>query len=355
MRGGCLAVLGLGLLLLLAGSASGAESAAVSRQTGKRAVVIWGDMRIHMTRDPMSAPVATPRCGDLVRMLGPRWKSQFQFEGDGVVGWASGKGVVVLATPHADARLLVAARNMEAPKHWAQPPNYEAAIALYSRLAALFPRSPYRPLALYRIGQCAEQVAAEASRKKSQEEAAKGQRERFDPTPPGRIELGDIGKWGVTFRWAHLGGHYYYPGDAYRRILREHGNSEWADEAAFALLKLTPTEVGEWEGFPEGALRDLDHWVGFTKRYPHSDVTPQALLEQVYLNRVLYEIYSKPTGQFADRQKASRRRSAAENLCRRISREFPGTEFAAEAEDALADLAEGRNAYLYPDGFDKGG
>lgn len=363
MRGGWLTVVGIGLLLLTPSWASDADSAEASGKTEKQAVVIWKDLGVTQTRDFRSPTVAEMHSGDIVRVLGPRWKRMFQVEARGVKGWVSGADVVVLHGPHADARLLVAARNIEAPKYWFDPPNYGAAIALYSRLVESFPRSPYRPLALYRIARCAEKVAAEETRTVQEEWVARSEEwtaqppgTRSDPAPSEREELRELAKWGVNFRLHHFGGHYYYLGDAYRTILREHGKSAWADEAAFALLKV---RLGEWEGHPEGPLEELDQWIEFTKKYPQSDLLAQALLEQVYLNRVLYEIYSwppgQPPGQFTHEQKASERRSAAENLCRRIVREFPATEFVAKAEDALAELAEGRNVYQFPDRFGRGG
>jgi len=346
------------LLLLVSGLGASANSVMVSRvgrEEPGRALVIWDDLRV---ADVSPVPPGTPektlaraRCGDILLTLGEYRRGRLRVQLDGVTGWAFANGVVDLSDPAADARLLAAAFDFESPGHWARDPNYGAAIALYSRHLELFPESQYRPLARYRFGQVADCLAVEATKAIRQAESAeRADSSRGDEARLEAVESEQLRKyerWGLVLKRSHLGGQCYYGGEAYRAVLAEYPQSQYADEASYQLLKLEREEVGEWEGHPEGPFEELRHWQAFLERYPGSDLRPKALLQVLYLQRVLYEIYlQSPTAEVRDESAAREHGEAAQELARRIMREYPGTRYAAEAETGLSELQHGEHVYI---------
>lgn len=316
--------------------------------TPDQAVVLW-EMRVYETSDLHSEVLTAVHCADLVTVVGPRERRQVRVRAGDVVGWVHTSGLVELSAQGADARLLFAAYEKEQPSHWSQEPDHLAALALYSRHMEFFPRSDYAALALYRFGQMGDRLAVEATR----EAERKLTREQKSPDAScvAWEGLEKYAKWGLGLDYSRLGGHYFYGGAAYRRVVEEHPESEWADDAAFRLLKLVRQRVGEWEGWPDEPLKELDLWREFIEKYPRGGLKPLALLEMVYINRALYEIYSHPRGDFADPEKASRHLEEARKLCQGIQREFARTIYAAQAEKNLAELAEGRHVYLFGPGI----
>lgn len=317
--------------------------------TADQAVVLW-EMDVAETAAFPPKVAGTLNCGDMVTVLGPREGRTVRVEANGATGWVHLEGLVALSAPGAEARLLAAADEKEMPSHWSRDPEHLAALALYSRHMELFPDSEYAALALHRFGQVADRLAVEVTREAEQQltEDEEGYvRSHSDPEG-----LEKCAKWGLTLDHSHLGGHYFYGGDAYRKVVEGHGDSEWADNAAFRLLKLVRERVGEWEGYPQEPLKELDLWAELLRKYPRSELKAQALLEMVYLNRVLHEIHSHSTEGFADPGKAERHLEAARTLCDSIRREFPRTISAARAERHLAELVEGRHVYLFGAGID---
>ena len=312
--------------------------------------VVLSEMRVKDKPGLDSKVLVIANCGDLVTVLGPRERRQLRVRAGDVVGWMYTSGVVELSAPGADARLLVAAHEKEMPSPWSREPDHLAALALYSRHIEFFPDSRYTALALYRFGQMGDRLAVEATREAKQQLSQ--EQKRYDRSYTNWEGLEKYTKWGLTLDYSHLGGHYFYGGAAYRRIVEEHADSKWADEAAFGLLKLVRERVGEWEGWPREPLKELDLWREFVKKYPRSELKPKALLEMVYLNRALYEIRSHSAQGFADPQKAKQHLEGARKLCETIQREFPRTIFAGQAEKNLAELAEGSHVYLFGAGID---
>lgn len=312
--------------------------------------VVMSEMRIWDQPGLDSKVLVTVHCGDLVTVLGPRERSRVRVKADDVIGWMYTSGLVALSTQGADARLLQAAHEKEQPPNPLHEPDHLAALALYSRHIEFFPDSEYAAFALYRFGQMGDRLAAEATKEAKRQ--LPREQERWDASSTDWEGLQKYTEWGLTLDYSHLGGHYFYGGAAYRRIVEKHARSEWADDAAFRLLKLVRERVGEWEGWPQEPLKELDLWTEFVEKHPRSELKPQALLEMVYLNRVLHEIHSHSAEGFADPEKAKRHLEEARKLCKSIQRGFPRTIFAARAEKNLAELAEGGHVYLFGAGLD---
>lgn len=343
----------LGLLLLVVAVALGVASDLSSDgpknpDRADQAVVLW-EMRVTETAALRAKVVATVDCGEMVTVLGPREERKARVKANGATGWVHLEGLVELSAPGADARLLAAAHEKEMPSHWSREPEHLAALALYSRHMEIFPDSEYAALALYRFGQAADRLAVEAIRE-AEQQLTQEQR-AYDRAYTDWQGLEKYAKWGLTFDYSHLGGYYFHGGAVYRKVAERHGDSEWADNAAFRLLELVGEQGGGWEGHPQEPLKKLDLWAEFVRKYPRSELKPEALLEMVYLNRVLHEIHSHSTAGFADPGKAERRLEAARTLCDTVRREFPSTIFAARAERHLAELAEGRHVYFFGAGI----
>jgi hypothetical protein len=350
--------LSLLVVALALGTAPGLYSDGLrSADSGDQAIVLV-EMRVLEGPKGGGQALATVHCGDMVTVLGPRENGRVRVETNGTPGWVILAGVVELSEAGADARLLAAAHEKEMPNHWSREPDHLAALALYSRHIELLPNSPYAALALHRFGKVADRLAVDFTREVNEAVDAAAQRDR-----PPVVELAKYRHleesasrkcqtWGLTFEYSHLGGHYFYGGDVYRKILERHGDSEWADDAAFGLLRLVRELVGEWEAHPQEPLKELDLWAEFMRTYPGSELKPEAMLEMVYLNRALHEIYSRSTEGFADSHKAEQHLAAARTLCGTTRRDFPRTIFAARAERHLAELAQGGHVYLFGAGID---
>jgi len=336
------------VLVAAVGGPLRAEELAASDRADQ-AVVLWG-MRVEEKRGLDSQVLATVNCADLVTVLAQPERGHSLVKAGDAVGWVHASGLVELSAQGADARLLLAAHEKEQPLHPSHEPDHLAALALYSRHLELFPDSEYAAFALYRFGQTADRLAAEAT--KDAERQLTREQKRYDACHTEWEGLKKYTEWGLTLDYSHLGGHYFYGGAAYRRIVEEHARSEWGDDAAFRLLRLARERVGEWEGWPQEPLKELGLWTEFVNQYPRSELRPQALLEMVYLNRVLHEIHSHSAQGFADHEKAKRHLEEARKLCKSIQGGFPRTIFAARAEKNLAELAEGGHVYLFGAGLD---
>jgi len=321
---------------------SAADATKAKAEKPQQAIVICDVTRLAAKPDVRAEAVASANCGDVITLLGDRYKDWLRVQTANTVGWLDEGLIVPLHAPAAPARLLVAARDTEEPppSRYGQPPLLNA-LALYSRFLQFFPKSEYEGFALYRYGQLADRLAVEATKKADQE--LRREAKRSDAALMGWKGLDQYKKWGLKFSPDHLGGEYRYDGQVYARILKDHPRSAWADNAAYALLRLS--RAIEWEGFPEGPLAELPKWQGFLRKYPESELAPLAQLEIGYLNRVLHEIYSYEK-KFASPTKARKYRQAAVGVFGRIRRQYAGTEFAAQAEKDLAELSQGRNVYL---------
>lgn len=311
-----------------------------------RGVVIRDTTDIRVQSDksrPGARKLGTLGCGEVVHMLGEREGLQVKVQARGLTGWVYEDRVVSLSGSCPAARLMIAAREWEEPKFPARGRNDLFALALYSRLLELFPDSRYRPLALWRFGQIGERLAVEATKRAEKELTAK--EKQSDESFIHWKGLDRYQRWGLGVEFSHLGHTYYHAGDAYRKIVKEHPNSEWADNAAYELLRLRRAHQ-PWEGRPKGPRQQSASWTEFSRKYPRSELKPNALVEMVYLNRVLHEIYCH-SYEFADPAKARDHRKAAEELCQSVMREFPGSEHAARAENHLAELADGRKLYFF--------
>jgi outer membrane protein assembly factor BamD (BamD/ComL family) len=329
-------------VLLAQSPASAAAATRTKAEKPQQAVVMWDDTRLKAKPVVTDETVATANCGDMVTLTGRRYKDWLRVKGGSAEGWLTERNVVSLHAPGAAARLLVAARDIEEPppSRYGQPPLLNA-LALYSRFLQFFPNSEYEAFTLYRYGQVADRLAAEARRKADQELSP--EEKRSDTGLMSWNGLDEYKKWGLNFSLDHLGGEYRYDGQVYARILKDHPRSPWADNAAYALLKLSRAD--EWEGFPDGPLAELPKWQAFLRKYPASELAPKVLLEIGYLDRVLHEVHSHEKN-FVSPAKANKYRRAAIDVFGKIRRQFPGTEFAARAEKNLAELSEGRNVYL---------
>ncbi len=312
--------------------------------------VVLSEMPVVEKPEVGARALASVRCGDMVTVLGPRDGRRVRVDAGGATGWVYRTGLVELSAVGADARLLAEADGKEMPSHRSREPDHLGALALYSRHTELFPDSEYAALTLYRFGQVADRLAVEATRE-AEQQLTQEQKGR-DSSYADWEGLREYAKWGLAFDYSHLGGHYFYGGDAYRKIVEQHGDSGWADNAAFRLLKLVRERVGEWGGYPQGPLDELDLWAEFVRKHPGSELKPDALLEMVYLNRVLHEIHSHSPEDFADPGEAERHLAAARAGCEAIRSVFPDTIFAVRAERHLAELVEGGHVYLFGAGID---
>jgi len=267
--------------------------------------------------------------------------------------------VVMLSDPAAAAKLLAAAWGYEQPGLAPDRPNDLAALWLYDCLRERFPDSKYAPLAFYRYGQVADRLAIQASRELNQAvealKASPGSPKVLDETVLRPLEDKVLSRYaarGLKLSWSHLGGNCYYDGEVYRTLVNRFPRSAWADNAAFALLR-RGEHLGGWEGWPTQPLKELGVWREFMVKYPKSELLPEAHLQIVCLDRALHEIYSFPQSEFRDAKKAAQHRQAAEDECRAILREYPGTVAAAQAEKHLAEMTEGIHIYIHGAGWSR--
>ena len=205
----------------------------------------------------------------------------------------------------------------------------EQTIGLCWALLRRFGTSPYRAAAWWHLGQAAEALERPLTRKADEQV---GPSERYADWNGIKRFL----KWGVRYQWMRLGSHYAYDREAYRRILADHPDSHLADDAAWALA--TAPTGGEWEGYPDGPLAQLDAYQGFLNRYPTSPLRREALVEIGHLCRYLQTAY---TDTVPDAERAAHWRARALATCREILEKYPGTIEAARAASAIAEIEAG--------------
>jgi len=272
-----------------------------------------------------------------VRYVGPVWDAKGKQRTVKIEGWIphNGDGLLALNASAADAALLARAQWNISGYSDGTP---ESEMGLCWALLQNFKQSSYRAAAWWRLARAADglvpvlQVRLGIIRRDFEQRGIRGEREtntQFNG------EVAHFERWGVRYGVGHYGS-VRYDMDAFRRIVSDYPDSEFADDAAWALVNAP--DDGEWENHPPGPLAEVAECEQFLSRFPTTPLRVEALTRIAFLCRYLQASY---TWFEPDAERAANWRDRALRTYRRVLELAPGTLEAAGATSAIAEIDAG--------------
>lgn len=84
-----------------------------------------------------------------------------------------------------------------------------------------------------------------------------------------------IEKHQQDFQYYDSGAFYIYKGNEFQKIINMFPESKYIDKSAFELFLIS--RIGEWEGFKDGPINDIDRCKRYIKNYPDSPFVSNVL------------------------------------------------------------------------------
>lgn len=135
-----------------------------------------------------------------------------------------------------------------------------------------------------------------------------------------------------------------FPDDSLlRRVRSKFPGTPWAARADFLLLQ-TKLTCGIWDDKPNCIGKEIDHFRDYLKTYPAGPRSAEAAYDIVYRDSAAWSLYR--AGAHADAGKAAHYRAQALADAARAARQFPATDWAAQA--ALIAFKVEQNIPTYP-------
>ncbi len=239
--------------------------------------------------------------GDTVKVI-KKSGDFIKVEFNNATGQLSPGVLIDLKGPIGEEELLIFARG------YFDEADYPKAVRLFNLFINHFPKSNYLDMALYYAGLAYIRWAE----KLKETDTIPGL--KFNPR---------------TKRW-------YYPGDAFMRLITEFPESPYTPKAEYQLIKLYRQISQPWSDFLLPIQHELRMWQNFIKKYPDAEEYILALMELGYLNRVLFEITGKNTY-----------RSSAIQIFNEVMRLSSGSIYEVQARINLYEIEHNRNIYKY--------
>lgn len=135
-----------------------------------------------------------------------------------------------------------------------------------------------------------------------------------------------------------------FPDDSLlKRVRSKYPGTPWAARADFLLLQEKLT-CGIWDSKPSCIGKEIDHYRDYLKKYPRGPRSAEAAYDIVYRDGAAWSLYR--AGDHADAGKAAHYRAAAIADAAAVQRDFPGTDWAAQA--ALIAFKIQQDIAVYP-------
>jgi hypothetical protein len=134
----------------------------------------------------------------------------------------------------------------------------------------------------------------------------------------------------------------HYDGSHYRTLLKDHPDSNIADEAAYRLALLNTDDPDS----PENIEREVQELARVLERYPSTSLRYEIYYTMAYRCHQLYERYAYGTGgKTANRTEAQRYREKAQYLYSLTLKSPRHSRFTEKAWQNLQDLEDGRRIF----------
>ena len=209
---------------------------------------------------------------------------------------------------------------------------YEEAVHGCQEFLVAFPESPFCEVVLVRLGESLEglleinytQMVKDGVK---EEEVRKKFFEKY-----GHYQCWIEGPWGVRYNLEH-----------YRKMMERFPDGNYADEAAYHLIPW----VYDYEGLPEGPLKEIADLEKVLHDYPTTSFRPKIYYQIAYRLHLLYEIYSfSPQAELRNAEEATEYQKKARYFYKLVLKQPEQSKFSRKAWKDLKKLEEGKRVYI---------
>lgn len=210
--------------------------------------------------------------------------------------------------------------------------DYAQAISHFETYAREFPESRQYTWALQRLGESYEGLLDFYYTRK----IAAGR-----PEPEVRKEF--LSRFGQYKCWTETPAALRYNRMQYKRILDKYPDSEIADEAAYRMIDWEK----DYQGRPDGALREIAALEQVLSRYPTTTLKSEILYKIARRCRMLYEMYAfSPKQDVRDPRKAAQYHEKTRYVYRLCLDASDRSDYGQKAWDELASFERGGRMYI---------
>lgn len=212
--------------------------------------------------------------------------------------------------------------------------DYEQAIGHFQTFADEYPKTRQYTWALQRLGESYDGLLDFYYTKK----IAAGESE-----PAARKAF--LARFGHYKCWTETPEALKYDRSQYKLIMEKYPESDIADEAAYRLIDWEK----EYEGKPEGMLREIAALEKVLSLYPTTSFKSEILYKIARRCRMLYEIYAfSPTKALRDPQKAAQYYDKTKFVYRLCLDASDRSDYGQKAWEELAAFEQGKRIYILP-------
>ncbi len=228
-----------------------------------------------------------------------------------LTGWILQKGVVEASTPNGDRVLFGEATDSEdqASRNHGRRGAAQDAMRLYYRVYDLFPNSALAGEALYRSADIRWQL----------------DRPDVMSRPSSHEQLAYL-REGVNE-------------DLMKLVMKKYPGTKWADLASFRLIE--NKLCGDWQGLSKCPEKEADIYEKYANDHPQSPALAEALYDAAWRFSALIEIYKTENSQ----KKSDESKAKALSLAKKVSSQFPQSDWGARAERLVYLVQQGIPTY----------
>ena len=209
---------------------------------------------------------------------------------------------------------------------------YEEAVHSCQEFLETFPESPFCDVVLVRLGESFEGLV-----EMNYHQLVK------DGLSEGEVRRKFLEKYGHYQCWIESPGGIRYNLTHYKEMMEKFPDSNYADEAAYHLIPW----IYEYEGLPEGPLKEIADLEKVLHDYPATSFRPKIYYQIAYRLHILYEIYAfSPHPELRDPEEAKKYREKALYFYKLVLKQPEQSKFSRSAWDGVKKLEEGKRIYI---------
>ena len=209
---------------------------------------------------------------------------------------------------------------------------YEETIHSCQEFLKIYPESPFCDAVLVRLGESFEGLV-----EMNYHQLVK------DGLSEGEVRKKFLEKYGHYQCWIESPGGIRYNLTHYKEMMEKFPDSNYADEAAYHLIPW----IYEYEGLPEGPLKEIADLEKVLHDYPATSFRPKIYYQIAYRLHLLYEIYAfSPHPELRDPEEAKKYREKALYFYKLVLKQPEQSKFSRSAWDGVKKLEEGKRIYI---------
>jgi len=209
---------------------------------------------------------------------------------------------------------------------------YEEAVHSCQEFLDVFPKSPFCDVVLVRLGESLEGLLETNYHQLIKDGVPEQEARKKFFANNGHYQCWVEGPRGVHYNLTH-----------YKEMMEKFPDSNYADEAAYNLIPW----VYEYDGAPEGPLKEIKSLEKVLKDYPTTSLRPKIYYQIAYRLHLLFEIYAfSPQAELRNAEEASKYQEKARYFYKLVLKQPEQPKFSREAWKDLKKLDEGKRIYI---------